>query len=79
MRYTMGLVAVMLMRRWLSEQAAGLFQITYQKEAGEAYRLHQQAQMAHPLRWEAGKILRGYFSLCPVTPDTHYRAYLLIP
>lgn len=79
MRYTMGLVAVKLAQRWLGEKASGLFQIAYQKEPGEAYRLHQQAQMAHPLRWEDGKIAQGYLSLCPVTPTTHYRAYLLVP
>lgn len=79
MRYTMGLVALKLAQRWLSEQASGLFQIAYHKEAGEAYRLHQAAQAAYPLCVEAGRIVKGYLSLCPVSPDTHYRAYLLIP
>lgn len=78
MRYTMGLVALKLAQRWLSEQASGLFQIAYHKEAGEAYRLHQVAQAAYPLCVEAGRIVKGYLSLCPVSPDTHYRAYLLI-
>ena len=79
MRCTMGLVALKLTQRLLADQASGLFQITYQKEVGEAYRLHQAAQAAHPLCVEAGRIVKGYLSLCPVTPDTHYRAYLLIP
>ncbi|MGM9798262.1 MAG: hypothetical protein ACI3ZY_11990 [Parabacteroides sp.] len=79
MRCTMGLVALKLTQRLLAEQASGLFQIAYQKEAGEAYRLHQEAQAAHPLCVEAGRIKKGYLSLCPVTLNTHYRAYLLIP
>lgn len=79
MRYTMGLVALRLAQRLLSEQALGLFQITYHKEVGEAYRLHQEAKAAHPLCLKAGRIVRGYLSLCPVTLNTHYRAYLLIP
>ena len=79
MRYTMGLVALRLAQRLLAEQASGLFQITYHKEVGEAYRLHQEAKAAHPLCLKAGRIVKGYLSLCPVSPDTHYRAYLLIP
>ena len=79
MRYTMGLVALKLAQRLLAEQASGLFQIAYQKEEGEAYRLHQEAKAAHPLCLKAGRIVKGYLSLCPVTPATHYQAYLLIP
>ena len=79
MRCTMGLVALKLVQRLLATPASGLFQIAYHKEAGEAYRWHQAAQAAHPLCVEAGRIVKGYLSLCPVTPDTHYRAYLLIP
>ena len=78
MRRTMGLVALKLTQRLLADQVSGLFQITYQKEEGEAYRLHQEAQAAHPLCVEAGRIVKGYLSLCPVNPKTHYRAYLLI-
>ena len=79
MRCTMGLVALKLVQRLLATPASGLFQIAYHKEAGEAYRCHQAAQAAHPLCEKAGRIVKGYLSLCPVTPDTHYRAYLLIP
>ena len=78
MRRTMGLVALKLTQRLLADQVSGLFQITYQKEEGEAYRSHQEAQEAHPLCVEAGRIVKGYLSLCPVNPKTHYRAYLLI-
>ena len=78
MRYTMGLVALRLTQRLLAPEATGIFCITYHKQPGEALLSHQQAQLNHPLCYANDRISRGYLSLCPVTSDTHYRAYLLI-
>lgn len=78
MRPTMGLVALKLTQRLLAQGATGLFCVDYQKEPGAALRLHQQAQEAHPLCFAEGRIQRGYFSLCPVSAESHYRAYLLL-
>ena len=33
---------------------------------------------AYPLTIENGKIREGYLSLCPVTKETKYRAYILV-
>ena len=33
---------------------------------------------AYPLEMKDGKIREGYISLCPVTRETKYRAYILV-
>lgn len=50
----------------------------YEKEAGEALEKHRLMSETYPLRLANGRIQEGYLSLCPVTKDTHYRAYLLL-
>lgn len=78
MRHTMGWVALRLYQRYVAPGATGRFLVTFDKDPGEAYRIHQRMTAAHPLKSEAGKVRQGYLSLCPVTEETHYRAYLLI-
>lgn len=78
MRYTMGMVAWRLFQKYLSPQALGDFRIAYEAEPGEAYKQHHFMKKAYPLKFENGKITEGYLSLCPVTKETNYRAYMLI-
>lgn len=79
MRYTMGMVALQLFRRLLEPTVEGRFHIVYHKQKGDAYEKHLLSQQAHPLQLSSsGRLVRGYLSLCPVTPDTHYRAYVLV-
>ena len=68
MRYTMGMVALRLSQRYLAPHAIGDFHITYDSFMKGAY----------PLTIENGKIREGYLSLCPVTKETKYRAYILV-
>ena len=78
MRYTMGMVALRLSQRYLAPHAIGDFHITYDSKVGEAYERHRFMKGAYPLTIENGKIREGYLSLCPVTKETKYRAYILV-
>lgn len=78
MRYTMGMLAICLSQRYLAPQAIGDFHITYTSKAGEAYERHCFMKKAYPLTIQNGKIREGYLSLCPVTKETKYRAYILV-
>lgn len=78
MRYTMGMVALRLFQKYLSPSAIGDFRISYEGTPSEAYQQHHFMKKAYPLKIENGKITEGYLSLCPVTKETQYRAYILI-
>lgn len=78
MRYTMGMVALNLYRKWITPGSQGHFYVTFDKEKGEAYGKHRSLQTSQPLQTENSRIKAGYLSLCPVTEETHYRAWLLI-
>lgn len=78
MRYTMGMVALELFRRYVEPSAQGDFRVSFDAEEGEAYANHCFMKKAYPLVWEGGRIKEGYLSLCPVRKETGYRAYILI-
>lgn len=78
MRYTMGMVALRLFQRYVAPEVVGDFLVSYEKEEGEALDRHRFMSKTYPPRIKDGKIQEGYLSLCPVTKDTHYRAYVLI-
>ncbi|MDR2139902.1 MAG: hypothetical protein LBP50_10185 [Tannerella sp.] len=74
LRYTMGLVALQLSRRWIHPSAGGRLTVVCESTRGAACASHLRMEKTYPLQLENGKIRSGYFSLCPVTPETHYRA-----
>lgn len=78
MRYTMGLVAMRISQKYLAPNARGDMHITYESKSGEAYEHHCFMKKAYPQEIIDGKIREGYFTLCPVTKDTRYRAYMLV-
>lgn len=78
MRYTMGMVALRLYRKYIAPGATGDFRVSFEKESKDAYDKHLFMKDTYPLKLENGRIREGYLSLCPVTKETHYRAYLLI-
>ncbi|MDR2968348.1 MAG: hypothetical protein LBV32_01935 [Tannerellaceae bacterium] len=75
MRYTMGMVAIRLFEQYIHPEASGYFRVVYEKEARQE---HLQMTFSHPPRYENGRLLEGYLPLCPVTPETRYRAFVLI-
>lgn len=78
MRYTMGMVAITLFEKYMHPSATGVFTVTYESEPGEAYQKHLAMKAANPLTFQNQRIQTGYLSLCPVTTQTHYRAYILL-
>ncbi|MDO4756052.1 MAG: hypothetical protein Q4A54_06890 [Parabacteroides sp.] len=78
MRYTMGMVALRISEKYLSPHVRGDMHISYESKDGEAYAHHSFMKKAYPLKIENGRITEGYLSLCPVTKETRYRAYILI-
>ena len=77
LRYTMGLVACELSRQLIHPASLGRFMISYEKK-GTALRTDGLLRQQYPLQLSDGRIRSGYFSLCPVTAETSYRAGVLI-
>ena len=77
LRYTMGLVACELSRRLIHPASQGRFMISYEKK-GAALCTDGLLRQQYPLQLSDGRIRSGYFSLCPVTAETSYRAGVLI-
>ncbi|MDR0844028.1 MAG: hypothetical protein LBN71_02315 [Tannerella sp.] len=78
LRYTMGLVAIQLSSRLVHPAAQGRFIIACDPAPNTACTSHRQMTEAYPLQITGKKITSGYFSLCPVGPETQYRAAILI-
>ena len=76
-RYTMGLVALQL-NKIVHSSAQGQLVIDCHTAENSAYSEHLRMNDKYPLQLFDSCIRSGYLSLCPVQPDTHYRAYLLI-
>ena len=74
LRYTMGLVALQLSQRFIHPSSSGQFIVNYDKDA---WHNHTRMLTTYPLQLREGKIHHGYFPLCPVSPETNYRAYIL--
>jgi hypothetical protein len=77
LRYTMGLTAIRLFENHLDPSAEGFFNVLYDRLPGRSYERHLLMHKAHPPVFRNGRLLRGYLSLCPVTPLTHYVACIL--
>ncbi len=77
MRYTMGMVALQLSRNLIHKETTGKFIVTFDKEKGAALKENENMCKSYPLLLKDGKIAKGYFSLCPVNENTHYRAYII--
>lgn len=79
LRCNMGIVSIALQQKHLHPQAQGHFSIRYTgKIAGDALRIHQQMTEKHPAIFSNGRMLSGYFPLCPVSEETHYLAFALL-
>jgi hypothetical protein len=78
MRYTMGMAAIRLFDTYIHPDAEGVFNLTYGADPETVVSAHRKQEEAYPLTFKEGKLRSGYLSLCPVTPQTHYIAYILI-
>jgi hypothetical protein len=77
LRYTMGMAALRLHEQYVDKSATALFNIHYEARPCLALAHHLRMKAAHPLMLNGGKLQKGYLSLCPVTNDTHYIAYII--
>lgn len=78
MRQTMGMVAVQLSEQFLEANHTGRFVVDYASLPGEVQERDKDMCQKYPLVTANGKIRSGYLSLCPITGDTHYWAYVII-
>ncbi|MDH6356704.1 hypothetical protein [Parabacteroides sp. PF5-9] len=75
MRYTMGMVAIQLVRKHIAPSASGHFSMTYSVNAYEEDVLLKEK---YPLVIENNRIRQGYLSLCPVNRETQFRTFVLV-
>ncbi|MDR1403180.1 MAG: hypothetical protein LBJ60_05710 [Tannerellaceae bacterium] len=78
LRYTMGMAAIRLFEKYIHPDAHGVFDLLYEAEPEMATQVHRKNKKEYPLTFKDGKLRCGYLSLCPVTKQTHYIAYLII-
>ena len=45
---------------------------------GQLLMYHNQQREANPIEIEGGRFKKGYFSLCPITEHTVYRACVVL-
>jgi hypothetical protein len=77
LRYTMGMAAIRIFENYFGEGAEGIFNILYENDSRRAYGQHLLMEKAYPPVLKDGRLHEGYLSLCPVTEETHYIAYVL--
>lgn len=78
MRNTMGMIAIRIFEQFVHEQSSGIFKVVYKSNPRHAYMEHQFDKAAYPVTIMDGKLKSGYIPLCPVTPKTNYRAFIII-
>ena len=64
LRYNMGIVALMLSRRYLDEHAEGEFTVRYYAKAGEAWQEHRHLQQLYPAVYKKKVSEKDAFFFC---------------
>lgn len=77
-RMTMGMVARQLYDNFVVPGSKGIFNVDNFPSAEALRARHEQDMKDYPLVVEDGKIVSGYLSLVPVTPQSKYRAYVRV-
>ena len=78
LRMNMGIIACQLYKNLLAPATTGRFYIEYYSSSENLYESHVQDEMAAPLVVKNSRVVSGYLSLVPVTPLSHYRAYIKV-
>ena len=76
LRRNMGIIACQIYTNFLALVTTGRFYIEYYSSSESLYESHVQDEMAAPLVVKNSRVVSGYLSLVPVTPVSHYRAYI---
>ncbi|MDR1584777.1 MAG: hypothetical protein LBS07_01195 [Prevotellaceae bacterium] len=74
LRSNMGIIALNLQKH-IASGSQGYFKIEFASQQGKLYRKHKEYEQRYPLLLSGGKIVSGYFPLCPVSDGSHYTAY----
>ena len=77
MRKNMGYLAILLHHNYLHPKTQGYFQIDYDASSDGIVKKQSILKKQHPVVIENGRMVSGYFSLCPVTDANCYHAYLV--
>ena len=76
MRYSMGYLALQLSKNYIHPDSSGIFRIDYHRDAKALSSFHACRTEQYPLQIETEKIKAGYLSLCPITSESCYCAYV---
>lgn len=76
-RYNMGYLAIRFFDSYVSPFSNGNYYFDY-LPSSELQSKHQELILSYPLIVNDGRIVSGYLSLCPVTDDSTYLAYVII-
>lgn len=74
LRYTMGILALFLSRRFVSEESEGIFTVSHYVAPGEAEAELEALQQQYPLMMDGKRIRSGYLALTPVDTETRFVA-----
>ena len=78
MRRTMGMLALNLSERYVSEDSTGNFRLEFNANEGAINQLHQEMETNYPIVMRNGRITSGYVALSPVAEETNFWAYMII-
>ncbi|MDR1091125.1 MAG: hypothetical protein LBL79_08630 [Prevotella sp.] len=78
MRFNMGYLALKLFENYITPTSHGRFYLDFNPIEGSIYEQHIAMQHRYPIKFQDGRIDKGYLSLCPIDRDNRYRAYILI-
>ena len=77
LRMNMGIVSQIIYNTFIDAGSEGRYSVEFFKKDASALAFHEKMQREKPLIIDNGKIVSGYLALTPVTPATHYVAFVL--
>lgn len=78
LRYNMGYLSLCFSERFLHPLSIGNFNLDFSPKEGYIFEQHQHMQNQYPAVFENKKLKSGYLSLCPVSGNNHYWAYVIV-
>ncbi|NDV58135.1 hypothetical protein [Bacteroides sp. 519] len=77
LRMNMGMTSRIIYDRFVNETSKGMFRIEYYPEHKKLLETVEQLSYEHPLQILNGRVIKGYQPLIPVTPHSHYHAWIV--
>lgn len=76
-RNNMGIIALNLSQDILDENSSGYFHVDFNMKNGEILKSDNIMKKELPTVFKDNKLQSGYLSLCPISEQTKYRAYII--